>query len=72
MPVPKPKAGESESEFMDRCMGDSTMVKEYPQKQRWNVCNTAWEDSRSSSHESAHRSRELEILQSEIDLDLPG
>jgi hypothetical protein len=39
MPLPKSKKGEKESEFISRCAGDSTMVKEFPnQKQRLAVC----------------------------------
>lgn len=29
MPLPKPKAGEKQSEFISRCMSDGTMVIEY-------------------------------------------
>lgn len=43
MPLPKPKAGESEQEFMDRCMGDATMENEYPDNdQRLAVCASQW------------------------------
>ncbi len=39
MPIPKPNEGETQSEFMDRCMSDETMVSEYPdEKQRYAVC----------------------------------
>tara|TARA_R100001377_G_C3186677_1_gene108833 strand:+ start:703 stop:978 length:276 start_codon:yes stop_codon:yes gene_type:complete len=38
MPMPK-KENEDKGEFMSRCMGDSTMNKEYPDgKQRLAVC----------------------------------
>jgi hypothetical protein len=38
-----PKAGESESEFISRCMADSTMNSEYPeQSQRAAVCYAYW------------------------------
>jgi hypothetical protein len=43
MPIPKPKDGESQKEFISRCMGDKTMNKEYPdQKQRAGVCYDSW------------------------------
>jgi len=39
MPLPNPKAGEKENDFMGRCMGSDTMKKEFPdQKQRLAVC----------------------------------
>ena len=43
MPIPKPKKGEDRKSFIGRCMGDTIMMKEYPQqKQRAGVCGTAW------------------------------
>lgn len=49
MPLPKPKKNESHDDFMDRCMGDSVMKNEYEdEKQRYAVCQTQWDDSRSS------------------------
>jgi len=40
MPLPQPRSGETDSEFMNRCMGDPTMVNEYPrQDQRAAVCS---------------------------------
>ncbi len=48
MPLPKPKKDESHDEFMKRCMGDEVMVKEYnDEKQRYEVCQTQWDNSRS-------------------------
>lgn len=45
MPIPKPKAGEKEEEFISRCMGNGTMNKEYPdEKQRAGVCYTQWRE----------------------------
>jgi len=39
MPLPKPSAGESQAEFIDRCMGDSTTVADFPDAaQRMAVC----------------------------------
>ena len=32
MPIPKPSSGESESDFMARCTGDSSMLAEYSQR----------------------------------------
>jgi hypothetical protein len=39
MPLPSPKKGEDQNEFMGKCMGDETMKKDFPnQKQRIAVC----------------------------------
>lgn len=43
MPIPKPRDDEEKNAFISRCMGNSTMLDEYPDsKQRAGVCNTAW------------------------------
>jgi hypothetical protein len=42
MPIPKPRNGENQSDFMGRCMSNPTMVEEYDQDQRAAVCGTAW------------------------------
>jgi hypothetical protein len=45
MPVPKPRAGENENDFVGRCMGSDTMQSEFPdQDQRAAVCYQAWRD----------------------------
>lgn len=45
MPIPKPSLGESESDFMARCTGDSTMLAEYSQRdQRVAVCLSSYRD----------------------------
>ena len=45
MPLPKPKPAEKQQDFMNRCMGNPTMNKEYPrQDQRLAVCYTQWRD----------------------------
>lgn len=39
MPIPKPEAGESQDDFISRCMGDSTMNSDFPDNaQRYAVC----------------------------------
>jgi len=44
MPLPKPREGESRDDFLDRCMGNATMVSEYEEEdQRYAVCNDLWE-----------------------------
>ena len=62
MPLMKPKNSEKQKEFISRCAGDSTMLKEFPdQKQRVAVCYSQfkrkakasesldWEDSADES-----------------------
>lgn len=45
MPIPKPKDGETQDEFMKRCMSDETMISEFPdEKQRYAVCMTQFEE----------------------------
>jgi len=44
MPIPTPSEEEKEQEFISRCMGNDTMLKEYPdQKQRSGICYSQWE-----------------------------
>lgn len=39
MPIPQPRSGESENEFISRCMSDESMQREFPrQQQRLAVC----------------------------------
>ena len=38
MPIPKVNSGESEKEYLNRCMSDSTMVSEYGRNQRVAIC----------------------------------
>jgi len=47
MPIPKPTSGESETDFMARCMEDSTMLSEYSQRdQRVAVCLSSYRDGK--------------------------
>ena len=49
MPTPA-KKGESQKEFVSRCMGDSSMLKEFPdQKQRAAVCFSKYKQSKKRS-----------------------
>lgn len=44
MPIPAPRKNERKKKFIDRCMGDKVMVKEYPNaSQRRAVCESAWD-----------------------------
>ena len=42
MPIPTPKKGERRNEFVQRCMSDEKMIKEYDQEQRAAICQTAF------------------------------
>lgn len=45
MPMPKPGSGEDKDKFISRCMGDDTMVNEFPDNgQRAAVCNAQWRE----------------------------
>lgn len=46
MPIPNPQQDETRKEYVERCMGDTTMVDEYPDnKQLFAVCNVQWRKS---------------------------
>lgn len=45
MPLPKPRDGETQDEFMGRCMSDDVMNEEYPDgDQRYAVCHRLWKE----------------------------
>ncbi len=45
MPLPKPSKQESRQDFIDRCMKDKVVQKEYPnQKQRLAICSVLYKD----------------------------
>jgi hypothetical protein len=53
MPIPQPNKRENKQEFVMRCMGDDTMIKEFPkQDQRLAVCSSTFEESKLSKHEN--------------------
>ena len=59
MPIPKPKATESRQEFLDRCMGDKTMVDEYSDSgQRSAVCNSSYDSYKEDTLEGKEEVRE--------------
>ncbi len=50
MPIPKPSSGESQDAFVSRCMGNDTMVSDFPdQEQRTAVCFDAWDEAKKIS-----------------------
>jgi hypothetical protein len=47
MPLPMPNEGESEQDFISRCMGNETMNEDFPeQEQRSAVCYRQWRESK--------------------------
>ena len=43
MPLPRRTPTETRDKFIERCMSDKTMVKEYPDKtQRLAICAVQW------------------------------
>jgi hypothetical protein len=50
MPLPSPRQGQTQDEFMQTCMSNENMKKEFPQnKQRVAVCMQKWRDKSSKS-----------------------
>lgn len=44
MPIPKPRNSENRDDFIGRCMGDDTMMRDFTsQAQRFAVCLSSWE-----------------------------
>ena len=46
MPIPKPKINEERKEYMQRCMNDTTMKKEYNKDQRLAICSNTFEENK--------------------------
>ena len=52
--MPNVREGESQDDYMDRCMGDTQMNREFPNpQQRAAVCNSYFEDKKGMNVESA-------------------
>lgn len=46
MPIPNPRKDETREDYVNRCMGETVMVDDYPDnKQRYAVCNVQWRKS---------------------------
>ena len=46
MPLPKPRKNEKQNDFIQRCITDEIMVKEYPNiQQRLAVCSVQYRDN---------------------------
>lgn len=65
MPLPKPHSGESQDDFISRCMGDPTAMEDFPdQEQRLAVCFRQWREERSMSG-AERKSLRVEIKDAE-------
>jgi len=52
MPLPYPGEKENKKEFMDRCLGDDNMKREFRDiAQRYAVCSTRWETTGKAAQE---------------------
>lgn len=50
MPLPRPRDGESEGDFMQRCMGSEVMNEDFPESgQRYAVCQRQWSEGKGGS-----------------------
>lgn len=53
MPLPKPKKGEQQDDWMNRCMGHPKMNSEYPDRsQRYAICLSQWDRRKKKQLES--------------------
>lgn len=60
MPLIKPKDNEEKDDFLKRCMGNDTMLDEFPDnKQRYAVCNQIWRDKDKSSIDIKTKKKKL-------------
>lgn len=47
--MPSPRGKEKKKDFLDRCMGDSEAVEDFPNEdQRFAFCSSQWEKSKES------------------------
>ena len=64
MPLPKPKKGEKKDHWLQRCMGNEAMNKEFSDNdQRYAVCNQKWrdKDKKKSSNEDYEMSKKKDL-----------
>lgn len=52
MPIPTPNSGDSEQQFVSRCMGNPNM-QEYDAEQRAAICHAQWAKRKSLAVEGA-------------------
>jgi HK97 family phage major capsid protein len=72
MPIPTPNDGESQDDFIGRCMGNDTMIDDYPdQDQRAAVCFSQWSERAAHVEDAAmstlsEKHRELKRRRAEV------
>ena len=55
MPIPTPLPKEQKGEFIQRCMMDDTMVREYDQDQRYAICREQLQKQENASKQSKNK-----------------
>lgn len=55
MPIPTPLPKEQQGEFIQRCMMDDTMVREYDQDQRYAICREQLQKHENASKQSKNK-----------------
>lgn len=66
MPLPTPNEGETQDDFMDRCMGDDAMVEEYEDSdQRYAVCQSQW-DKKDNSARAIPKGRQWRAMPGDV------
>ena len=69
MPIPIPNKDESKKDFLQRCMSDEIMVKDFEDEdQRFAVCNTQWDEKKSIEPEKKEESFSINFKPIEDDL----
>lgn len=54
MPLPTPRPNDNRETFLARCMADTTMVSDFPERtQRFAVCVAQWSEARGSKEYTA-------------------
>lgn len=62
MPIPKPRAGENEEDFIGRCMSNTTMTSEYTDSdQRYAVCITSFREKEKKEMKTLYLDCDAEI-----------
>lgn len=73
MPLPTPRKKEEEDAFVSRCMGDETMLKEFPkQKQRAGVCYNLYERAKKKKDKESKGSENDAITWENSDFKVKG
>ena len=67
MPIPKPRAGQDEQEFIGSCMSDPTMISDYAENdQRYAICIGSWQDQKTTQLEGVKTMDAIKEIQQAI------